>query len=94
MNLVDLNLKYLRSFGELDDWTPPLNPGEFNVPKRFVAKLNNGFYVIDDGYNWLEDLQIDRLIGFTNMSGVNWKVFGTTGTADYQFQFYDPQPAF
>ena len=86
----DLNLKYVRSFGESDNWTPPLNPGEFNVPKRFVAKLNNGFYVVDDGYNRLEDVPIDRLISFSNMSGGNWKLFGATGTGDYQFQFYDP----
>jgi hypothetical protein len=55
-----------------------------------VAKLNNGFYVIDDGYNWLDEMPIDRLTGFSNMSGGNWQVFGTTGTGDYQFQFYDP----
>ncbi len=74
--------------------SPPVSAGEFNVPKRFVAKLNNGFYVIDDGYNSLEELTVDRLVGFNNMSGDNWTVFGTTGVGTNQFQFYDQGPVF
>jgi hypothetical protein len=91
---LDLDLKYIGSFGLEDDLSPPVFPGEFNVPKRFVAKLNNGFYVIDDGYNWLEGSPVDRLVGFNNMSGDNWTVFGTTGSGIYQFQFYESEPLF
>jgi len=91
---LDLDLKYLDNFGVEDDLSPPVSAGEFNVPKRFVAKLNNGFYVIDDGYNSLEELTVDRLVGFNNMSGDNWTVFGTTGVGTNQFQFYDQGPVF
>jgi hypothetical protein len=80
---LDQNLNYLKSFGTPDDLTPPLNPGEFSNPTRFIAALNERFYLIDDGVE-------DRLASFRDMQGNGWMTYGTTGSGQDQFQFFTP----
>jgi hypothetical protein len=79
----DTNLDYIKSLGTPDDFSLPVEPGEFFGPKRFVAILSQGFYVID------EDNANDRLAAFDDMSATNWLIYGTNGSGTGQFKFFE-----
>jgi DNA-binding beta-propeller fold protein YncE len=76
----------LDSFGSFP--AQPDNPktGELFGPRRFVAVNNRRLTVIDEYAE--TGTNIDRLVQF-GLDGSGWSSFGTTGTAEGEFQFFE-----
>ncbi|MGD0724595.1 MAG: hypothetical protein ABSB63_03445 [Spirochaetia bacterium] len=53
-------------------------------PERFVAILNKPITVIDEGGSGG-----DRIVSFNDMTGAGWRTYGSTGSGEGQFEFYN-----
>ena len=80
---LDLNPSSSQGFGNS---IPPVIPGNFYGPHRFVAILNRKLNIIDedenDGFNAGE-----RIVAFDDINGANWETFDPA-VIGQQFIFY------
>jgi len=77
-------LSFVKEYGIGTNSTPTA-PNELVGPRRFVAVLNDDFYLIDEqggggGY--------ERLLSFSDLNGSNWNDFGSYGSGTGQFDFF------
>lgn len=70
-----------------------LSPDEtdyFYGPHRFLAILNRRLYIMDDGYlSGVSPFNIDRIVTIDDIDGINWQTFGSYGTGNGQFEFFE-----
>ena len=87
---LDMNLALLDAFGSLAD--PPLEPGQFWGPRRFVAILNRKIHLLDEGYNSGTFNEDNRIVAFDEIGGAGWATFGQYGNSaavgDFDFPYY------
>ena len=77
-------LSFVKEYGTGTNATPTA-PNELVGPRRFVAVLNDDFYLIDEqggggGY--------ERLLSFSDLNGSNWKDYGSYGSGTGYFDFF------
>ncbi len=76
-------VRLTKSLDFVDSFSGPASD-PFRGPERFVAILNKPITVIDEG-----GTTVDRLVSFSDMTGAGWTTFGSTGSGQDQFQFYN-----
>ncbi len=88
---LDLSLNLLGNTGNQSTSQDSV-PNNFYGPKRFLAILNRGLFIIDEASQNEGDpfsgLPGDRLVYFDDISLNGWQTFGSTGTGDNQFNFF------
>jgi hypothetical protein len=67
----------------------PGSADTFYGPHRFVAILNRKIYITDEGHDPSSPYNRDRLVSIDNISGANWKTYGSYGTGQDQFDFIE-----
>lgn len=77
-------LSFVKEYGTGTDSTPT-GPDELVGPRRFVAILNDDFYLIDEQGG---GGQYERLLSFSDMNGSNWDNYGSFGSGTGQFDFF------
>lgn len=81
-NIYQLNSQDFTNSGQITDMTEfPTVSGSFNTPCNFLATMNDQITVLDDGDS--------VLISFNGINSSGFKSFGSYGTGEKQFSFFE-----
>ena len=81
----NLDLQMTGSFGEYSFAYPDPATGHFYGPKNFISIREDDIILIDES-----DQPLERIVSFSNISGSDWEIYGSSGSGTGAFYFYSP----
>ncbi len=79
----DTNLQFVRGYGD-PAATENTSRGMFYGPRNFVAILSNDITIVDENLG-----NLDKLISMNDMNGSLWQTYGSYGSGEGFFHFYN-----